>query len=442
MTAGFLGIDVGLSGARAVVISAHGKVLTQAKLASATATMPLTRLAGLVDRTVRLALKGRPRISISAIAVGAFGPAPILLDRRGHVLAQIQLFEESGEQSAEKSADDDLEFRLRRFRRQSPLLYRKACCICDVTGYLVAGLTGQLTMDRATAADFKRLSLPARIALPKIVSGDDHAGFLTAVAARRLGLPAGIPVAAGTYDSTADLVAAGFGKGREAVIIVGSTMVLGALTAAPLRDRHLRSTPHLGPGWFSGGWTNCAGASLALADTVLAQSIRSDSAAVPLVWPYFAGERAPVWAPHATGMIAGLRSDTTAAALRHGFVQGVALSAADIADRLAEKTGRIARWTVTGGGSRDDALMRELADALGARLNVVTGAADHLGPAILAARSAGVNLRLPICRRYRPRRGAHRAYGERLKVYRQVFEAIRPLLAGIGKVTKSRSPSS
>ena len=261
MTVGFLGIDVGLSGARAVVISARGKMLAQAKLEGATGTMSPLRLASLVDRTVRLALKGRPRISISSIAVAAFGPAPILLDERGHVLAQLRLFGEP----ADEAVDDDLEARLRQFRRLSPLLYRKACRICDVTGYLVAQLTGQLTMDHATAADYERLSLPRRIVLPRIAAGDDRAGSLTAAAARRLGLSAGLPVAVGAYDSTADLVAAGFGKGREAVIILGSTMVLGALTAAPLRDRGLRSMPHLDPGWFSGGWTSCTGVSLALA---------------------------------------------------------------------------------------------------------------------------------------------------------------------------------
>lgn len=442
MTAGFLGVDVGLSGARAVVISARGKMIAQARLEGATATMPPPRLAGLVDRTVRLALKGRPRLSISSIAVAAFGPAPILLDGQGQVLAQLALFDGSHGGAADEAVDDDLEARLRRFRRTSPLLYRKACRICDVTGYLVARLTGQLTMDHATAADYERLSLPRRIARPRVAAGDVRAGSLTAAAARRLGLSAGIPVAVGAYDSTADLVAAGFGEGREAVIVLGSTMVLGALTAAPLRDRRLRSMPHLGPGWFSGGWTNCAGAGLALADALLARRSRGYGAAVPLVWPYFAGERAPVWAPHATGMIAGLRSDTTAAALRQGFVQGVALSAADIADRLAAETGRIRHWTVIGGGSRDDALMRELADALGATLHVVAGAADHLGPAILAARSAGVDLRLPVSRRHRPRRFAHRAYGERLKVYRQFFESVRPLLSGIGKVTRSGSKAT
>jgi sugar (pentulose or hexulose) kinase len=286
------------------------------------------------------------------------------------------------------------------------------------------------------------LSLPRRISLPGIAAGDDRAGFLTAAAARRLGLPAGIPVAVGVYDSTADLLAAGFGKGRDAVIILGSTMVLGVLTAAPLRDRHLRSMPHLGPGWFSGGWTNCAGASLALAETMLARNTGGDTAAVPLVWPYFAGERAPIWSPLATGMIAGLRSDTTAAALRRGFAQGVALSAADIADRIEAETGRILQWTVTGGGSRDDVLMSELADALGAALDVVTGAADHLGPAMLAARSVGVDLCLPVGRRHRPRKAARRAYSERLTIYRQVFEAIRPLHADIWKVTRSGSRTS
>jgi sugar (pentulose or hexulose) kinase len=86
--------------------------------------------------------------------------------------------------------------------------------------------------------------------------------------------------------------------------------------------------------------------------------------------------------------------------------------------------------------------MSELADALGATLDVVTGAADHLGPAMLAARSVGVDLCLPVGRRHRPRKAARRAYSERLTIYRQVFEAIRPLLAGIWIVTKSGSKTS
>jgi len=94
---------------------------------------------------------------------------------------------------------------------------------------------------------------------------------------------------------------------------------------------------------------------------------------------------------------------------------------------------------VIGGGSRNGTLMRELADALGATLDVVKGAADHLGPAVLAARSAGVEVRLPVGRRYRPRRAAHRAYGEKLKIYRQVFAALQPLLSGIRHATGSGS---
>ncbi|MGL4527293.1 MAG: hypothetical protein ACRCUC_09970, partial [Aestuariivirga sp.] len=292
MTAGFLGIDVGLSGARATVVSSSGKLLAQARLDGATGAMPPARLARLVDQTIRLALKGR-RLSVSSIAVAAFGPAPILLDGQGQVLAHLALFEGAGGESHGGAVDDDLAERLRRFRRSSPRLYGKARQICDVTGYLVSRLTGQLAMDHVTAADYARLPLPRRIALPRLAAGDQAAGSLAPAAARRLGLEAGVPVAVGTYDSTADLLAAGFGRQRRAVIVLGSTMVLGALTAAPLRDPRLRSMPHLGPGWFSGGWTNCAGSSLALADALIAKGNGKDDGAVPLVWPYFAGERAP-----------------------------------------------------------------------------------------------------------------------------------------------------
>lgn len=442
MTAGYLGIDVGLSGIRVNVISRSGRVLAQAQSAGPIGTLPALQIARRVDRTVRRAVAGQARLDIAGIAVAAYGPAPLLLDADRNVVAQLALFANGDPGKDAESHPDDLAARLRQFRRISPRLYGLSQHICDLAGYLVWRLTGHAVMDRVTAADYKVLPLPRRIRLPEIENCEDRAGDLLPGAARRLGLTAGIPVSVGAYDSTADLLAAGFGASRGAVIVLGSTMVLGALTSKPVRNPSLRSMPHVGPGWFSGGWTNCAGASVKLADRLLASDTQRGEAGTPMVWPYFVGERAPVWAPQATGMIAGLTPATTAAALRAGFIQGIALSAADIAERLCSEIGPIPRWTVIGGATRNHALMKELADALGATLCVVNGAAEHLGPAVLAARSAGIRLRLPIGRRFSPQRKGHVAYRQKLRVYRQVVEIVRPLLADLHQVTQSRSAGS
>ncbi|WP_119274701.1 xylulokinase [Taklimakanibacter deserti] len=432
MTTGFLGIDIGLSGARSAVLSPTGKVLASARLPHASADPTPEALVEAMDRAVRLALRQNRKVTIAGIAVCGFGPAPILLDQSRRIIGYLPLF------SPANGEEDDLEGRLREYRRKAPARFSKARFICDVTGYLVSRLVGHTVMDRLTAADFRKASLPKRIRLPVEASSLDHAGPLDAAAARRLGLPQGIPVAYGAYDSAADLAALGFGETTRAAIVLGSTLVMGILTAQPVRDRSLRAVPHLGEGWFSGGWTNCAGSSLLLADQWMKPGPSARSGSTPLLLPYFAGERAPIWSSQATGVIAGLTPHTTPEDLRSAFVQGVALSAADIAERLEKEFGRIPRWTVAGGGTRNTSLMVELSDALGARLDVIAGADASLGPAILAARSCGVTIRLPVERHYRPRPRQHGVYTKKLQAYRRLGALLAPMMGEIRRVTDER----
>jgi len=438
MTTGFLGIDIGLSGARTVVLSPAGKVLASARLPYATADPTPQALAEAMDRAVRLALRDTRKVTVAGIAVSAFGPAPILLDQSRRIIGYLPLFAPATGKRPAMACQDDLEGRLREFRRKAPERFSKARFICDVTGYLVSRLVGHIVMDLLTAADFRKASLPKRIRLPGAAPSLDHAGALNSAAARRLGLPQGIPVAYGAYDSAADLAALGFGETTRAAIIVGSTLVMGILTAQPVRDATLRAVPHLGEGWFSGGWTNCAGSSLILAEQWMRPGPSARSGSTPLLLPYFAGERAPLWSSQATGVIAGLTPHTTPEDLRRAFVQGVALSAADIAERLEKEFGRIRRWTVAGGGTRNSSLMAELSDALGARLDVIEGADASLGPAVLAARSCGLTIRLPIEKHYRPRPRKHGVYAQKLQAYRRLGALLAPMMGEIRRVTDER----
>jgi xylulokinase len=436
MTTGFLGIDIGLSGARTAILSRTGKVLASARLPYTTGNPTPQALSEAMDSSVRLALRKGGKVTVAGIAVCAFGPAPILLDQSGRIIGHLPLF------GPGMTSQDDLEGRMREFRRKAPEQLSQARSICDVTGYLVSRLVGRVVMDALTVADFRRLSLPKRIRLPASAPSLDHAGPLSASAARRLGLPEGIPVAYGAYDSSADLAALGFGETTRAAIILGSTLVMGILTKRPVRDAGLRAVSHLGEGWFSGGWTNCAGASLVLAERWVKPAPSDRSGSTPLILPYFSGERAPLWSSQATGVIAGLTPATTPEDIRRAFVQGVALSAADIAGRLEKEFGRIPRWTVAGGGTGNTALMAELSDALGSRLDVVKGADQSLGPAILAARSCGTTIRLPIEKHYRPRPRKHRAYGQKLQAYRRLSALLTPVMGEIYRATQDRRTAS
>ena len=434
MRTGYLGIDVGSSGVRATVIDKSGALLASASDRVATAGLAPPALSSLMDGTVKLAMSHKTDIKLAALAVCAFGPAPIFLNDAGRVLGLLPMFAPYATHGSLKVGDDDLDSRVKSFRREEPRSYAAARIVCDVTGYLVWRLTGRMVMDTLTAKDFSKLSLPKRVKLPVTGTPLDQAGVLSRAAARRLGLPHGIPVVFGTYDSVGDLAATGFGAWRRTTIVLGSTLVLGVLTDRQVRDPSLRSMSHLGEGWFTGGWTNCAGSSLLLANQLLAQvGMRTQS--TPLVLPYFSGERAPIWSRQATGFIAGISATTTAADLHHAFIQGVALSAADIASRIEAECGKVGEWVVTGGGTRNHVLMAELADALGARLAVIEGAHASLGPAVLAARSCGVDIRIPVAERYRGGSKRHAVYQDRLRTYRRLYSSVAPLMGEIARAT-------
>jgi sugar (pentulose or hexulose) kinase len=426
----FLGVDVGLSGVRAAVLAEDGAIAAEARRAAACDALAVEEIRALVLRTLRDALAGIDGRAVAAMAVCAFGPAPVLMAADGEVIARLRLLGGAG---ADAGGGDDLAARILAHRRAHPGLWARAAWLCDLTGCLVHRLTGVLVMDAATRDDYAALGVDALPARPPARAPAGPAGGLTAAAADALGLPSGLPVATGCYDSTADLAACGFGPERPAAMVLGSTLVLGRLTPEPLADAALRSVRHVGEGWFSGGWTNAAGAALDLARGWLRpppdgpERGADGAGAVPLVLPHFAGERAPLWDGGASGAILGLTQATSPADLHRAVREGVALSALDLADRLERQLGPAGEWVATGGGTRNAALVQDLADALAAPVGVPALAGRAVGPAALAARMAGRAPVFPIAARAAPRPERSARFRRRLALYRRAQAALAPL---------------
>jgi sugar (pentulose or hexulose) kinase len=108
-----------------------------------------------------------------------------------------------------------------------------------------------------------------------------------------------------------------------------------------------------------------------------------------LALPYLAGERTPVNDPFASGAVLGPTYSTTRDELCRAFIDAVALSVLDHANRL--RTGGVdpARWRAAGGATRNAALLHACCDALGRPLDVMRHASVAIGPAALALRAAG-----------------------------------------------------
>jgi xylulokinase len=452
MTEAALGIDLGLTGARAALVRADGSVVARSPPAAggpaSSAVTDAGGWPGSIAQVVRSVVdaEAAAAVRIGAIAVSAAGPQPIPVDERLRPLLPAVLAALDRRPVAERerlaserglaagALVDHAIPTLLWWREHAPDAFGRAAYALDATGYLVSWLTGEPTMDRITRADYVLPGLEPPLPIPAAREPLTAAGRLTPTAAAAIGVESGIPVAVGTYDSYIDLHSLG-GDGR---ILLGSTMVVaadsqaGASTAAG----DLRFVVLPGGERALSGWTSAAGSTLAWSQ---ARFGGEGVAALPpgagglVALPYLSGERTPVWDPHARGAVVGLTGETSAAELGRAFLDAVALSARDIAERMRAHGHSPARWRVAGGGIHDAAWLQATSDAVAAELDVVdlTGG---IGAGIFALRMLGRDPSVPVVRTIAPEPAAARRYDLLSPLYRELYPRLRATMHALGEL--------
>jgi xylulokinase len=411
-------VDVGLSGVRATVVREDGVLLASARRLHRRAV----RGNGIAehdpdDWLEGMAAAGREAVSgagderIAAVGVAALGPAPVLVDARLRTLTMAPLFaldrraeaqrrrltEALGPDEAARALDNALP-KLAWWRDNEPARAERAAWALDATGFLVASLTGVPVMDTVTAGDYALPGCEPPFRLPEPVDPVAVAGELRAEAAERLGLRAGLPVVAGTYDSFVDIAAAGVRKPGDAGIVLGSTMIVCRATESARPHRGLDVSRYPGEGLLLGGWTLSGGLVLdwcvdvmgaGRSHTELAEAARRCGSGSVVALPYLAGERTPIWDPGARGALIGLDLDTRPEQVYRSLVDALAFVVRDHTERIDEALGPCPAWRVTGGGTRNPVWLEATADAVGVPLEVAPDASEAVGPALLALRALG-----------------------------------------------------
>ncbi|HVF07493.1 MAG TPA: hypothetical protein VNC60_02855, partial [Actinomycetota bacterium] len=251
-----LGIDVGLSGTRAAVLSVSGRVMGRGRCAGEgrgdAGHQPQPQVwVDEVTKVARSALAEANARSVDAIGIGALGPVSVLLDEELNPLAVGPLFPADPAMEVQLLADRD------------PGALARAAWLVDACGYLVSTLVGRPVLDRISAAD---QSLPQdwhSVRIPQAQEPFAPAGGLTTEAASRLGLVRDTPVTVGTYDTFVDLAALGVERSGDRGLLLGSTLIVGTVCEGDEAPDGLCASRHAGDGWFIGGWTQSAGRSLA-----------------------------------------------------------------------------------------------------------------------------------------------------------------------------------
>jgi xylulokinase len=436
-----LGIDVGMSGVRAAVVDDGGKLLgagwarTSARVSAQRAEAdPHEWLQGALAAGAAAVAEGTG--DVDAIAVSALGPAPVLVDGAGEPLAPALLFGLDRRAEAQRArlgvTHDHALPKLLWWAEHEPGLVARATTALDAAGYVVAGLSGAFTMDAITAEAYTVAGVEPPLPLPLPCDPLAHAGGLVQGAAEALGVVAGTPVIAGTLDSYADVAATGATPG-VGCLLLGTTLIAYAVWHEPVTVPGLEVQHHPAPGVLIGGASVCGGATIAWIDDIAGGDAADLHALEPgagglLALPYLAGERTPVHDPGATGAVIGLTYATTRDELRRAFVDAVALSALDHADRLREHGVDPARWRAAGGATRNAALLHACCDALGRPLELMPHAGVALGPAALALRAAGVPWQPLPSRVIEPDAARTARFARLLGLYRAAYDGLAPTM--------------
>jgi xylulokinase len=439
----YLGIDIGTSSVKAVLVDDDGAIVAQASDHLAV-SRPQPGFSeqdpeAWWDATVN-SVKSLPvglRSAVRAVGLSGQMHGATLLDEKDRPLRPAILWNDG------RSASECLELERREpdsraitgnimmpgftapkllwVSSHEPEIFRRTAHVLLPKDYVRLRLTGEKVSDMSDASgtawlnvakrDWSDALLEAtgltRAHMPSLVEGSSPSGSITAAAADQLQMPR-VVVAGGGGDNAASAVGLGVVSPGQAFLSLGTSGVLFVVTDKfrPNPDRAAHAFCHCLPNRWHQMSVMLSAASVLdwaaqhtgqpdlprLVESAKARGINRHS---PFFLPYLSGERTPHNDPHARGVFFGIGADTGAADLAAAVLEGVALAFADGLDVLLEKGGTIGEISVTGGGARlpywgellAAALNRPLAYRVGSEVGAALGAA-RLGRLALGGEGA------------------------------------------------------
>jgi xylulokinase len=490
-----LGIDIGTGGTRAVLLDGAGRVVSSATAAHPPFASPHAGWAeqnpsdwwsAVCSAVPECLARGKTATSeISGIALTGQMHGLVLLDRGGSVLrpsiiwcdqrTEVECREITEKIGAARLIELTANPALTNFtlpkiwwlQTNEPEIWARAGAILLPKDYIRLRLTGSRATDVADASgtllfdvanrqwsrpimEASRLSVEL---LPKVFESCEISGHISEEGARATGLRAGIPVIAGAGDQAAGAVGMGIVRAGAVSATIGTSGVVFAATAGPVRDPagRIHTFCHAVPQrWHVMGVTQAAGYSLrwfrdqfgAVGDPTQDAYARlmAEASAVPagadgLLWaPYLMGERTPHLDPNARGALVGISATHTRAHVVRAILEGVAFSLRDTLTIFAELKIPVESIRLGGGGARG-ALWRQIqADVYGMPVGVLEA---EEGAAYGAALLAGVGVGNWASVEYAADAAVHVAKGiepepqrvaqmnRRYSAYRKLYPALR-----------------
>ncbi|WP_321861468.1 xylulokinase [Burkholderia cenocepacia] len=488
----YIGLDLGTSGVKAVLLDRDGVVRASASRPLAV-SRPQQRWSEQAPRDWWEAACGALAALVSEARSAGIDPRDIdalgltgqmhgatLLDAHGDVLRPAILWND-GRADAECAELERLAPALRTVagniampgftapkllwvRRHEPDVFARIAYVLLPKDYLRYRLTGAFATDPSDAAGTLWLDVAkrdyddtllavcglSRTQMPAVFEGNRVTGTLLPAVARALGLRE-IPVVAGGGDNAAGAVGVGIVRPGDALLSLGTSGVYFAVSdgfrANPESAVHsfchaLPDTWHLMSVMLNAAGCLDFTAQLAGYDGVAALLDDAQTharASRPWFLPYLSGERTPHNDVNAKGVFYGLTPDTQRADLANATLEGVGFALLDGIDALHAAGLAPESITVIGGGSRSAYWTQMLADLSGRALTLRAG--GEVGPALGAARLAHLavepHARLgdvcpqpPVVAVREPDPERHAWYRDvRRPTFRALYRALEPVFA-------------
>lgn len=296
--------------------------------------------------------------------------------------------------------------------RHEPAIFAATASVLLPKDYLRLRMTGEKVSDPCDAAgtlwldvarrSWSDLLLDAsgmrRAQMPRLVEGVEPSGYLLPEVAAAWGLGPDVVVAGGAGDCATSAIGIGAVQPGDGFVSLGTSGVLYTVTAGfqPNPASAVHAFCHALPNRWSQMSVMLSAASclrwfcrlIGTSEAELLQEVVAlDDAALanaPLFLPYLSGERTPHNDPHVQGSFHQLTHAADRAALGYAVLEGVAFGMADGLDALRSTGTSMAELSLVGGGARSPYWAQLMADVLG--VNIVTHIGSEAGGALGAAR--------------------------------------------------------
>jgi xylulokinase len=434
-----IGVDVGTSGTRALAVTTEGELVAEANRPHDLLTprpgwseqdpaqwwdatkAVLAEVAPQTGDVIGLGLTGQMHGSVFLDAAGAvIRPALLWNDQRTAAECDEITERVGAERLLELAGNPALTGfqapKILWLARHEPDAYARVAAVLLPKDYVRLRLTGERATDASDAAGTLLLDVRARDWsaeilealeiprewLPAVFEGPEVTGTLTDALADELGLPRGLPVAAGGGDNAA--AAVGVGVVREGALSssIGTSGVIFAHrdAFAPDPSGRVHAFCHAVPGaWHLMSVTLSAGGSLSwwrdvagdAFDALVGEAEAVESGSEGLLFlPYLTGERTPHLDPEARGAFVGLTVRHGRGHLTRAVMEGVAYSMRDGLEVMRGLGTPDDDVRAVGGGSRSPLWLQLQADVYGRPVRrTVIDEGPAYGAALLAGVAAG-----------------------------------------------------